>query len=402
MRSVSSFLWRARAVRTLAVLIVALAAVPPAAWARTGLSSIVIDAETGKTLAADNADLRHHPASLAKMMTLYLAFEAVSQGRASLTDRFAVSHYAASRPPTRLGLHPGDTVALKDLMLALVTQSANDAAVVMAEGLAGGEDDFAERMTAKARELGMRTTVFRNASGLPDPRAWTTARDMSLLARALLEDYRSYYQYFATREFDFRGHTYRNHNRLLGRYEGLDGIKTGYTRASGFHLAASAKRGSRRVIAVVRGGRSWALRDREMVGLLDTAFAHRDPGTRTPVLHALADGVGKAAHALSPIATASAAAEPSSLAGKDPERPGDWSVQVGAFSTQGAAENRADAIMVMDERLTPENKRIVASRKGNRQLYVVRFADLSEDDAKDVCAEMRSAGHGCYAAPALP
>jgi D-alanyl-D-alanine carboxypeptidase len=381
------------------LLFILFAALPSAASARAGVSSIVIDAETGRTLAARHPDRRHHPASLAKMMTLYLAFEAVSRGDATLGQRLPVSRRAASREPTKLGLRAGERVSLKNLILGLVTQSANDAAVVIAEGLAGAENRFAERMTRKARELGMTRTVFRNASGLPDRRAWTTARDMSLLARGLLVDFKSYYRYFATERFDFRGRTYRNHNHLLGRYEGLDGIKTGYTRASGFHLAASAKRGDRRVIAVVLGGRTWPSRDREMVALLDSAFdTPVNPSPREPVLHALADGVERAAAKLSPISTVEAATAATKPADDDA---GDWSVQVGAFSRRAQAEQRAQRIMALDDRLNADNKRIVTSRKRGRTLYRVRFGDLTKASADAVCQALRSAGRDCNAGPEL-
>ena len=380
-------------------MFVLFAALPSAACARGGASSIVIDAETGRTLAARHPDRRHHPASLAKMMTLYLAFESVSRGEVSLSQRLPVSRHAATREPTKLGLRAGERVSLKNLMLGLVTQSANDAAVVIAEGLAGAEKPFAEAMTRKARELGMTRTVFRNASGLPDRHAWTTARDMSLLARGLLVDFKGYYSYFATERFEFRGRTYRNHNHLLGRYEGLDGIKTGYTRASGFHLAASAKRGERRVIAVVLNGRTWRSRDREMVALLDSAFdSPVDASPREPVLHALADGVRRAATKLSPISSADAATGATKQADDDG---GDWSVQVGAFSRRAQAERRAERIMRLDERLNEDNKQIVSSRRRGRTLYLVRFDDFTKAGADAICEGLRSAGRECNAGPEL-
>lgn len=243
------------------------------AWAK--YASIVIDAETGEVLHEANADDRNYPASLTKMMTLYLAFEALEQGRLELTTRLPVSKHAASRPPSKLGLAPGETISVRDVILALITKSANDAAVVMAEGIAGSESAFAQRMTAKARELGMTNTTFRNASGLPHREQVTTARDLAKLSQALLKRFPKYYRYFSTEDFAYKGVVYHNHNRLMSRFEGMDGIKTGFIRASGFNLAASAMRDNRRLIGIVMGGQSARSRDIHMAELLENAFAGR-------------------------------------------------------------------------------------------------------------------------------
>src|SRR6266849_5684206 len=230
---------------------------------------ILLDAETGQVLSEQNADLVTQPASLTKMMTLYLAFDQLNQGKIRLDQPFSVSEEAASRAPSKLALTPGDSVPVRDLILGIVTKSANDAASVLAEGLAGSEAAFAERMTLKARQLGMTSTVYRNASGLPDTEQRTTARDVVQLALALYHDFPREYRYFATRQFYFRGRLIATHNPLLEWYEGADGIKTGYIGASGFNLAASAMRNGHRLIGVVMGGRSAGSRDREMAALLD-------------------------------------------------------------------------------------------------------------------------------------
>src|SRR5215470_2339641 len=235
--------------------------------------SIVIDADSGRVLSEMNADAITYPASLTKMMTLYLAFEALNAGTLHLDQYLPISTEAASKSPTKLHLVPGDSVQVHDLILGIVTKSANDAAAVLAEGLAGSEPGFAERMTAKARQLGMTSTVYRNASGLPDPDQHTTARDVAQLALALYHDFPREYRYFATREFYFRGRVILTHNHLLDWYEGADGIKTGYIGASGFNLAASAARSGHRLIGVVMGGSSAGSRDREMAALLDQGFA---------------------------------------------------------------------------------------------------------------------------------
>jgi D-alanyl-D-alanine carboxypeptidase len=256
------------------VLLLAFLAAPLSPDAATAAgSSLVIDIASGRTLHAQNADQRRYPASLTKMMTLYLLFEAIDSGKLGLNSRLRVSRRAAAQPPTKLGLLPGRTITVRDAILALATQSANDVAVVVAEALAGSERVFAVRMTAKARALGMRHTSFRNASGLHNPRQQTTARDMALLGRALLLDHPRHYQRtFARQAFSYGRSRYRNHNRLLGVYRGMDGIKTGYTRYAGFNLVASAKRGDRRIVGVVMGSPSAPSRNALMVGLLDRGF----------------------------------------------------------------------------------------------------------------------------------
>src|SRR5579863_1544209 len=234
---------------------------------------ILLDAETGQVLSEQNADVLTYPASLTKMMTLYLTFEALNQGRIRLDQPFRVSAHAASMAPTKLGLTPGDSVPVRDLILGIVTKSANDAAAVLAEGLAGSEAAFAQQMTSKARQLGMQHTWYQNASGLPNPDQRTTARDVARLALVLYHQFPREYRYFSTQEFDFHGQIVHGHNHLLDWYRGADGIKTGFVNASGFNLAASAVRDGHRLIGVIMGGRSWRSRDEQMGSLLDQGFA---------------------------------------------------------------------------------------------------------------------------------
>ena len=252
-------------------LLAALVVLPGAASAR--YASIVIDASTGDVLHQVNADTRNYPASLTKMMTLYLAFEALEKGRIQQSQKLMVSRRAAGMPASKLGLRRGRTITLEHAILALVTKSANDAAVVIAEALAGSETKSARLMTKKAKQLGMTRTSFRNASGLHNRRQLSTARDMSKLALALIRDYPRYYIYFSTKKFRYKGRTFRNHNELLKTYKGTDGVKTGYTRASGYNLAASTIHHGRRLIAVVFGGKSAKSRDRHIASLLDKGFA---------------------------------------------------------------------------------------------------------------------------------
>jgi len=231
-------------------------------------SSIIVDGNSGATLSANNPDASRHPASLTKIMTLYLLFERLDAGKMKLDSEMNVSEHASEQAPTKLGLRPGQTIAVEDAIKGLVTRSANDAAVVIAEAIAGDEGDFAKLMTRKARALGMTKTVYRNASGLPDDEQVTTARDQSTLGRAIQDRFPRYYRYFSTTAFNYHGHSIRNHNRLLGNVEGVDGIKTGYTRASGFNLVTSMRRGNRHLVGVVMGGRSGGSRDAIMRGLL--------------------------------------------------------------------------------------------------------------------------------------
>lgn len=231
-------------------------------------SSIIVDANSGSTLQATSADSLRHPASLTKIMTLYMLFEQLESGKLKLDSQMDVSAHASQQAPTKLGLRPGQTIRVEDAIKGLVTRSANDAAVVISEAIAGDEDDFAKAMTRKARALGMSKTVYKNASGLPDSDQVTTARDQATLGRAIQDRFPKYYRYFATEAFNYKGRSIRNHNKLLGRVEGVDGIKTGYTRASGFNLVTSMKRGNRYVVGVVMGGRSGGSRDAIMRNLL--------------------------------------------------------------------------------------------------------------------------------------
>ncbi len=231
-------------------------------------SSIIVDGNSGATLSASNPDASRHPASLTKIMTLYLLFERLDAGKMKLDTEMEVSEHASEQAPTKLGLRPGQSIRVEDAIKGLVTRSANDAAVVIAEALAGGEDNFAKLMTRKARGLGMTRTVYRNASGLPDDEQVTTARDQATLGRAIQDRFPRYYRYFSTVAFNYHGQSIRNHNRLLGSVEGVDGIKTGYTRASGFNLVTSMRRGNRHLVGVVMGGRSGGSRDAIMRNLL--------------------------------------------------------------------------------------------------------------------------------------
>jgi len=264
----------------LGLLLLSLCA-PATAFANSKYAGIVVDAKTGKTLYSSSADAYRYPASLTKIMTLYLVFEELEAGRLSLSSRLTVSKYASGRPPSKLGLKPGTTIKVKDAILALVTKSANDVATVIAENIGGTEKAFAARMTRTARALGMSKTTFRNPHGLPNSGQRTTARDMATLGRAVQEHFPQYYGYFKTRAYKYKGRTYGNHNKLLGRVKGVDGIKTGYIRASGFNLVTSVNRDGRHIVAVVMGGRTGASRNAQMVKLINRYLPKARRGAKT-------------------------------------------------------------------------------------------------------------------------
>jgi len=373
---------------------------------RQSFTSIVIDAETGTVISESNADAPHYPASLTKMMTLYLIFDALDKGRIKLDTQLPVSDYAASQSPTKLDLAAGETIAVKDVILGLVTRSANDAAVVAAEWLGGSEQLFAQQMTAKARALGMTHTYFHNASGLPDPEQITTARDLAKLARALYRDFPHMYPYFATREFIFRGEVITTHNHLMDQFDGMDGIKTGYIRAAGFNLAASAVRNGHRLIGVVMGGESAHGRDLKMAALLNDGFNRTAPDTsdtlvasaNPPQSFSSTDGafesqsLGARAKRvlkhLSPIGTAEAST--TSRPARGEAETGRWAIQVGAFSQQSAAEKAGRAALSS-----------LPSAKGHGvnvskdKLYRARVTGFSEKDAEHACQVLHKKHHEC-------
>ena len=259
-------------------------------WSEPRYAAVVVDANTGEVLYEKNADSPRYPASITKIMTLYLTFEALSAGRLSLSDSLVVSPHAASMAPTKLGLRPGEVITVDDAVRAIAVKSANDMAVALAEKLGGTEAKFAALMTLRAQELGMANTQFVNASGLPDSRQLSTARDIAILSRSVMRDYPQYYSYFGLHQFSYRGELMSNHNHLLDSMPGVDGLKTGYTNASGFNLAASATRDGRRLITVVMGGSSTAARDNNVEDLLNTGFEvlrRRDRGETITIAQSL-------------------------------------------------------------------------------------------------------------------
>jgi D-alanyl-D-alanine carboxypeptidase len=414
--------------------------------APTIAAAIVIDMNTGGVLHAQGADTRRHPASLTKMMTLYVLFGYMRAGKITPGTELAVTAHAASQAPTKLGLKPGATIRASDAIKALITKSANDAAAVVAENIAGSEENFARLMTDTARRIGMKSTTFKNASGLPDDEQISTARDMAVLSVRLIQDYPEYYEAFATRQFSFKGKRYRNHNRLLSNYAGTDGIKTGYTRASGFNLAASVRRNDKHLVAVVLGGKTGAGRDAAMRALLDRQFpgasAKKAPAAKSLVASLLGASPTPAAPpplpplkkpVSAPVATAPAPAAPApkpkksavvlaaatpsimpALASegdiadptdtlqtkrgraKQPRFEGAYHVQVGAFLSQGDAENRLGAVQQRALDLLDGHLPFTASfMKDDQEWYRARFAGFSKSDAQATCAALKKRSLDC-------
>jgi len=350
-------------------------------------------------LYSDAADERRYPASLTKMMTLYVLFEDLEKGRVKLESPLKVSAHAAAQVPTKLGLQAGEMIRVEAAIKALVTRSANDAAVVIAENLAGSEPAFAERMTRTAHDLGMTSTRFRNASGLLSPDQVTTARDMMLLGTALQVRFPRYYSYFKTRSFTYKGRTYKSHNRLVGRVNGVDGIKTGYIRASGFNVATSVRRGGRKIVAVVLDGHTAKRRDNHMASLISRYLPKAQAGKgyaaevlamvkRPPVVAASADPTFGATSL--PSAATDAAA--STLPGKASV---GHMIQIGALPSSEAAER------VLKESLSFHGE-ILAGLKPVTEPYKnfvrARFAGFSDRKAaQDACEKLRKQEVPCLA-----
>jgi D-alanyl-D-alanine carboxypeptidase len=361
----------------LAVLGLAFALAAGPARAQVGsdrYSAIVMDAATGTVLIAANPDEPRYPASLTKMMTLYMVFEALRDRRVGLDQLVPVSARAAAMSPSKLGLLPATRITVEQAILGLVTKSANDAAAALGEMLGGDEDRFAQMMTLRAAALGMAHTVFRNASGLPDPDQTTTARDLALLARHLVQDFPTEYRYFSIPAFRFRGHTILNHDRLLQTYPGADGIKTGYTEASGFNLVTSAVRGEVRLIGVVLGAARPGERDLHMEALLDQGFERLN----VPAGPARRDGGGRLG-----LIEQTQAATADSGAGRARPPAARWSVWLGGFATEASA--RAAASLAR-RAADAGDIRVEPTTAHGRTTWRAVLTGLSQTDARQACA----------------
>lgn len=412
-----------------AVLVAFFVAAPVSqAHANSKYAGIVIDARTGKTLYDYKADEKRYPASLTKMMTLYMLFEAMKQGKVKKSTKIRISSHAASMEPSKLGIKAGGSLTAEQAIYALVTKSANDVAAALGEHLAGTESNFGVMMTRKAQQLGMKSTVFRNASGLPDSRQVTTARDMARLGIALQEHFPREFEYFNTRSFKYGRSTFGNHNRLLGKVKGVDGIKTGYTRASGFNLVSSVNTGGRSIVGVVLGGRTGNSRNAQMTKLINSYLgkASRRGGGD---LIAKANPTQFAAPVLAGIASISPSRLPIPADLQRPEvtqeavavayapvpkprvnvdsgittasikpRSG-WVIQIAALDSQSLAldylrDAQSKASSVLDQR----DPFVEVFKKGNATYHRARFAGFaSKSDAWDACSALKRYDYACMA-----
>ena len=426
---------------------VAMALASAPAQAKQDYAGIVMDAKTGKVLYSHQADGRRYPASLTKMMTLYLLFEALDSGKVDQKTRIRFSNHAASMQPSKLGVKAGSSISVQQAIYALAIKSANDAAAAVGEHLGGSESKFGEMMTAKAHALGMKNTVFKNASGLPDSRQYTTARDMALLGIALREHYPHYYKYFSTRSFKFGKHQYSNHNRLLGQIRGYDGIKTGYTRASGFNLVSSVEDNGRSIVAVVLGGQTGKSRNAQMAKLIGQYLPKASRGRDQMVVAKAGKGIvkgggnvfaslfklGKRAPLPAPspleaepsMVTAYAAPTPAPAVGRTPdpvitasvqpaapvasatssepiairESISGWHVQIGAMPSKDSALARLNkarnALPGLFDTVANYTETV---ESGGATLYRARFAGFtSKDAAWSACTRLKKAKFDCLA-----
>lgn len=402
-------------------------------------SAIVMEATTGAILHTESSNTASHPASITKIMTLYLLFEALESRKVTLRTKLPISARAAIQPPCKLGLKAGGTITVKDALLGLVTKSANDASVAIAEYLGGSEDNFAKLMTKKARALGMARTTFKNAHGLHNPGQVTTAHDMAVLGREVFRRYPKYYTYFRTQAFWYNGQRHNNHNKLLAKVPGVDGIKTGFTNPSGFTLVASAQRDGRRLIGVVLGGQSGPSRDRRMIQLLDTAFqsgprtsfenaptlrnatlkeksktaqkARTHLAVSTPESDPLGDKIrevsqkkqahvdplGETIRAVSKELPDPVKAKIRTLEAKAslPKSRGTWSLQVGAFSRAADAQKAARTHLASLPGGYKAKITVAQTKQKRRHLYQARLTGLTQEQATFGAKILEKMGQQC-------
>jgi D-alanyl-D-alanine carboxypeptidase len=369
-------------------------------------ASFIINENTKRIYHNANADTRNYPASLTKIMTLYLVFDALKSKKISMSSKFKVSKRATRQPPSKLNLSAGSNITVKNAILALVTKSANDVATVIAENLGKSERNFAKLMTRKAKKLGMTRTTFRNASGLPNRGQLSTARDMATLGIAIRKNHPKFFKLFKTKSFIYKGVKYTNHNNLLGSYSGTDGIKTGYTNASGFNLVASVERNGQRIIGVVFGGKKARSRDKHMVTLLNKYFktSLSKPLVRIAKPSELPKTRPKIVVAEKNIKNFKIPPEIiNNIIPNDIEE--DWFIQIGAFKNRlnahKAARNARNIVPEQLGNLPASLSKITKSSTNNNLQYLwrVRFVELAENQARSVCAELWTSGLSCIPLP---
>ena len=376
-------------------------------------SGIMINAEDGSVMYEQNADELRYPASLTKLMTLYITFNALENGHLKLTDRLKVSKVAAGRSPSKLGVKAGETISVKDAIMAVIVKSANDCATVLAEHFSKNEAEFAVLMTKTAKKLGMKHTTFKNASGLPNSQQKTTARDMAALAMAVYHHFPQYYSWFSTQSFKYKGQTIYGHNHLLKTFAGADGMKTGYTYASGYNIITSAKRNNKRVIAVTMGHRYLNDRDKKVAVMMDKGLNELKKGKKVDValLRKQINGVHQVQYAQNNAAKNTASVKPVSqkpefniasnnvLATKNATsiaKSGNYAIQVGAFSNYSRAKNYALSVKNnLSRQYAVQNIKIEKVNINNGQVYRSKVVGLAKNDAQSICRNMKNKNQAC-------
>ena len=415
------YLWKTLSKQISLALIGAAFCVISSTPAQADVSSIMIDAQTGEVLSAQRADKLRYPASLTKLMTLYIAFDALERGIIKMDDELPVSRKAANRSPSRLGLKPGSKITVRKIIEALIVKSANDCATVLAEGLGYSEENFAKTMTLVAKELGMKNTTFKNASGLPNRQQKTTARDIALLAAAMYHHFPQYYDLFSLRKFSYQGKTYYTHNHILKNFEGADGMKTGFTNAAGYNIVTSAQRDGQRVIAVTMGHNTLKARDKKVAQMMEQGLTklalnskmekanlyaeilkeqekHQDiekqlADNKTPNL----DKDTEEENANPQIEQGSADTEQTIAAiEKELEAQPSWDIQVGAFSNYAKARQYAQKIQTKQFKDCKECEiKVEAAESASAVIYRAKIIGFEKNDADKACKRLKNASISC-------
>ncbi len=358
--------------------------------AKASVSSIMIDAESGEILSESNADELRYPASLTKLMTLYITFDALEKGIIKWDDKLPVSRRAANMSPSKIGVRRGEKIKVSDAVMALIVKSANDCAVVLAEGLGYSEENFAKTMTQVAHELGMENTTFYNASGLPNKKQKTTARDMALLGAALYHHFPQYYKLFATKKFTYQGRTVYTHNHLLKKFEGADGMKTGFTNAAGYNIVTSAERNGHRVIAVTMGHRIMKQRDKKVASMMESGLqklALNSQVEETNMVADAQDNMQKEAH--EEIAN-------NSLSTAQSNEIDTWGIQIGAFSNYAKARNYAlDIKNELIKKADDKTIDVEPYQTGSAVVYRSKIIGFDKKEAKNICNRLQKSHKSC-------
>lgn len=352
-------------------------------------SSIIIDAKTGNVLSSNAADTLRYPASLTKLMTLYITFDALEKGLIRMDDKFPVSRRAANMAPSRLGLRPGEKIKIKDAVMALIVKSANDCAVVLAEGLGYSEENFAKTMTKVARELGMKNTTFRNASGLPNKQQKTTARDMALLGAAMYHHFPQYYKLFSAKKFTYKNQTIYTHNHLLKTFDGADGMKTGFTNAAGFNIVTSAERNGKRVIAVTMGHNTARMRDKTVAQLMNQGLKKLALNSQVAESKMYAD--------ISAAPKAEKTQNNKQIRTQNvDENDAIWGIQIGAFSNYAKARNYALSIKKeIAKKAQDKTIDIEPYQTDAAIVYRSKIIGFAKQDATTACDKLKKSKKSC-------